>query len=83
MKFYKDLFLRGIDPEFIISNFQIYNGASILPKQQQKKRQPTNPRRNPENPKGKKLIMRKDLLAWIEKNRSKTVEDIKRQYNGS
>jgi len=37
---------------------------------------------NPDNPKSKKLILRSDLLAYMEKNRTKTIEQIKREYNG-
>ena len=37
---------------------------------------------NPDNPKSKKLILRSDLLAYMERNKTKSVEQIKREYNG-
>jgi hypothetical protein len=37
---------------------------------------------NPDNPKSKKLIIRSDLLAYMERNKTKSVDQIKREYNG-
>ena len=37
---------------------------------------------NPDNPKSKKLILRSDLLAYMEKNKTKSFEELKEKYNG-
>lgn len=37
---------------------------------------------NPDNPKAKKLFWKKDLRAWMHKNRSKTIDELKKVASG-
>lgn len=38
---------------------------------------------NPDNPKAKKLFLKKDLRNWLLKNRTKTIDELKAGYNES
>ena len=37
---------------------------------------------NPDSPTAKKIILKRDLVEWIEKNKTKSIEQIKESYNG-